>query len=278
MSSTPSNQGTSGKAIASLVLGILSLICIPVLPAIGGLVLGFVGLSDIKRGRSGGKGIAIAGVVTSSLGLVFGLCIGGLILATGGIRSAANRAKSHNNMRQLGLAMHNYHSTYDSFPPANLGSQPGRPQLSWRVAVLPYVEEDFLYRRFDQNAGWDAPQNKPFAQSMPRLFVHPEQELPTRSERTHYQVVVGPDTLFEAGSPHRISEAIRGTSNTIMMVEATEPVIWSKPQDVNYSESQPLPKFGVTSRGFNVVLADGSVIYFDKGTDEKVIRDMLKRK
>jgi prepilin-type processing-associated H-X9-DG protein len=277
MSSTPSNQGTSGKAIASLVLGILSIFCIPLLPALGGLLFGFLGLQDIKNGRASGKGIAIAGLVTSSVGIVTSLLVIGLFVATFYVRGAANRVKSQNTLKQLGLAVHMYNDTFQTFPSPNIGAQPGQQELSWRVAMLPYIEEQGAYSQFDQGAAWDSPRNQPLSRAMPQFYAHPEQDLATRSQMTHYQAVVGPTAFFERDKPHHIADCKRGLTNTIMIVEAGEPVIWSKPQDVNYSDSQPLPKLGVSSSGFNVLFADGHVQFFPKGTDEKVIRELVKR-
>src|SRR5919204_401974 len=64
---------------------------------------------------------------------------------TGSTPEAASRMKCQNNLKQMGLAMHNYHDVYNSFPRGNLGTW-GNDHGSWMFATLPFMEQDNLYK------------------------------------------------------------------------------------------------------------------------------------
>ena len=141
--------GTSGKAIASLVLGLLSIVgmCLTGIP---GLIFGILGLSEIGKsnGRLGGKGLAIAGIVLSCL-FTFISTVGMLLPAVQQVREAARRTVSQNNMRHQILTMHNYDASYMRLPKRDNNG------LSWRVHILPFMKENQLYDRFNLDEPWD---------------------------------------------------------------------------------------------------------------------------
>ena len=169
---SPSSTGTSGKAIASLILGLVSIVgmCFTGIP---GLILGIMGLGDINRsqGRVGGKGLAIVGIVFSSLGTIWTiivLLIGLMLPAIQVTRQAAREMTSVNNVRQMVLSMHNYYaSKKQNFPLQN------RNGLSWRVHILPFIERSDLYERFNLDEPWDSPHNIQLLGEMPSTFECP---------------------------------------------------------------------------------------------------------
>src|SRR4051794_3818491 len=167
--------GTSGKAIASLVLGMMSLVC-TLFTGIPAIILGLLGLSDIERSRGlrTGKGMAITGIVLGGLGstlVVLAVLIALLVPAVQAAREAARRSQCVNNLKQIGLAMHNYNSAYDVFPPAVITDPDGKPLLSWRVLLLPFLDEQALYEQFKLDEPWDSPNNKPLLSRMPKVFI-----------------------------------------------------------------------------------------------------------
>jgi prepilin-type processing-associated H-X9-DG protein len=253
---------TSGNAIASLVLGILSIITCTFgfLFGIPAIICGAMGLNTIGKseGRVGGKGFAITGLVMGCLSLLMiPVMIALLLPAVQAAREAARRSQCVNNMKQIGLAMHNYLSTYDRFPPAASVDANGKPLLSWRVAILPYIEEQGLYSQFKLDEPWDSPNNIKLLSQMPKTYICPS-EPPTGTTTTHYEAIAGPGTIFEGPEGVPINAITDGTSNTILVVEATNPVEWSKPDDVDVNEITT----ALGSKhpgGANALFADGSV-------------------
>jgi prepilin-type processing-associated H-X9-DG protein len=293
----PAATQTSGKAIASLVLGLGSF-CLPVLAAIPAIILALLGLRDIGRshGRITGQGLAIAGIVVSLLGSVVGLVLWVIVAVpallvfglspVGKVQAAAERVKSQNNLRQIGLAMEQYHDKYNKLPMPAIYSPQGKPLLSWRVALLPYLEEEQLYRQFKLDEPWDSPHNKALLSQIPKVYASPKRDATGDPSRTYYQVFVGkreavpgPRPIFTEGGPPLTLAAITnadGRSNTLLVVEAGDAVPWTKPDDLPYSPNEPLPKLGGLSKdGFNVVFADGSVRFLRTNIDEKTLRNLI---
>jgi hypothetical protein len=220
---------TSGKAVASLVLGFLSF-CTFLLAGIPAIVLGALALRDVSRGggRVKGQGLAIGGLV---LGILGTLATCGvipavmLVPAVQKVREAAARVQSQNNLKQIGLAMHMYFgSQLGRVPPAASRGPDGKPLLSWRVAILPHIGEEGLYRQFRLNEPWDSPHNKALLPLMPKVYLLPGEQ-PGPDGLTKYRVFVGPGTAFE-DRPQGVrfpGDFPDGSSNTILVVEAPTP-------------------------------------------------------
>ncbi len=195
--------------------------------------------------------------------------------ATATAQGANERMKSTNNLKQIGLALHNYHDTYGSFPPAAVLSKDGKPLLSWRVLMLPYLENDALYKEFKLDEPWDSDHNKKLLAKMPKVFAPVKGEV---KDSTFYRGLVGGGAFFEEKKKIRIAEITDGTSNTIMVVEAGDAVPWTKPDELPYDPDKPLPKLGGLFDGdFNALFADGAVRFLKKSIDEKVLRGIITR-
>jgi hypothetical protein len=201
------------------------------------------------------------------------------IVAT--IRQKGDRAQCVNNLKQIGLAIHSYHDSYKRLPPAAFSSvndPTGKPLLSWRVAILPFIEQENLYKQFDLNKPWDHPTNKKLIRRMPPIYLMPGVD--AKDGHTHYRVLVGPDTLLEPikgpggrlMSRYNLGNIPDGSSNTILVVEAKEPTIWTRPDDLPYDPNGPLPKLGTSSDGFHAVLGDGSVRFIPSTISERTLR------
>src|SRR5262249_31265753 len=139
-------RGTSGKAIASLILGILGIVPCLIFTGIPALIFGFLGLRDVNesRGRLGGRGLAITRLVLGGLSIaltVFAVPVLLLVPAAQKMRDSADRAQGSNNLKVIGIALHNYHDNYQQFPPAVVYSADGKPLYSWRVLILPFIEQ-----------------------------------------------------------------------------------------------------------------------------------------
>ena len=275
---------TSGAAVASLVLGLLSF-CMTLLTGIPAIILGIIGLNRINKsqGRVTGQGFAITGIVTGGLGtLIFPCLIALLVPAVQAAREAARRAQCTNNLKQIALAMHNYNSAYNHFPPTAIADAQGRPLLSWRVAILPFIEQQALYNQFKFDEPWDSPHNRALIARMPPTYACPSEPVPAGAGTTTYQVPAGPGALFDdAANPEgvQLKDVLDGTSNTLMVVESSRPVPWTKPDDLPVGgPGQPLPPFGSRHPGgYDAAFADGSVRFLKSNVSPAVLRALITR-
>jgi prepilin-type processing-associated H-X9-DG protein len=198
------------------------------------------------------------------------------------------RMKSANNLKQIALAMHNYESMYQRFPQAAVCDKQGKPLLSWRVTILPFVEQGELYKQFKLDEPWDSDHNRKLLPKMPEVYWLPGGAT-RESATTHYRVFIGTGPggasgLFRPGFELRHGyrmadiQAGDGMSNTIMVVEAGEAVPWTKPDELPYHPEKPLPKFAeVHDGGFNAVFFDGSVRFIKNSAPEKPLRYAIMR-
>lgn len=187
---------------------------------------------------------------------------------------------TQNNLKQIVLAMHSFHDMSKKLPPAASFGADGKPNLSWRVHILPFIEQIDLYQQFDLNAPWDDPKNKALLDRMPAIYKVVGRNAPPGE--TYMQVFVSDENepaessaLFKLAKDYMITMAgiTDGTSNTILVAEAEQSVPWTKPDDLHYSAKQPLPKLGdPKGDGFNVAMTDGVVFRVKRGVDETNLR------
>jgi hypothetical protein len=175
----------------------------------------------------------------------------------------ANRARHSNNLKQIALAMHMYADTHGGkLPPAVTYSADGQPLYSWRVELLPYLEQQALYNRFRKNEPWDSPHNKTLLSQMPQCFATPGAV--GRQTTTCYQVFVGNNTPWPGDGrtgPRMPATFLDGTSNTILVAEAANPVEWTKPDDMRLLPGlTPKQLLGqrVSPGKYAVAMADGA--------------------
>jgi Protein of unknown function (DUF1559) len=188
--------------------------------------------------------------------------VAALLPAIQKVRTSAGIQQSINNMKQIALAMHSYHDVNKNFPAHAIYGKDGKPLLSWRVQILPYIEQDQLYKQFHLDEPWDSEHNRPLIAKMPKVYASPLSRL-NNEGKTVYLVPVGKDTVFPPRSKGtRIQDILDGTSNTIWLVEAADShaVEWTKPADLEVNMKNPLA--GLTDgqrKAFAAAFADGSV-------------------
>jgi len=153
----------------------------------------------------------------------------------------------------------------------------GQALLSWRVALLPYLGENDLYKQFRLNEPWDSAHNLKLLKKMPKVFAPPGIKTQTPYS-TFYQVFVGPHAAFEKHRGVRIFEFTDGTSNTILIIEAGFPVPWTKPADLHYAADEPLPELGgIFTDVMHAAFADGSVHTLSRKCDQDMLRRAIVR-
>ncbi len=187
------------------------------------------------------------------------------------IEDRAKIAQDFNHLKQLVLAMHNYHDVNKHFPPAVLIGPDGKTPHSWRVELLPFLDANDLYKQYRMDEPWDSENNKQVLEQMPACLRNPYDD--PKSTNSGYYVLVGPGTIFEGKDGIRIQNITDGTSNTVMIVEAKRTIPWTKPEDISFDPEKPLPELGGFEKGhFATALGDGSARRFET---EKV-KDQLK--
>ncbi len=208
-----------------------------------------------------------------------------LLPAVQSAREAARRAQCVNNLKQIGLAMFNYNEVNGNFPSAAICDKSGKPLLSWRVAILPFLEQQALYNKFKLDEPWDSPNNKELIQYMPSTFTCPSRNQPDPGTTT-YRVFLGGGSMFEMARPTRIVQVTDGTSNTILAVEANEAVPWTKPEGIPFAADNAAPDagpdrlLGAGSKhpgGFNTLFSDGSVKFIKTSVAPAVLRALITR-
>jgi hypothetical protein len=183
--------------------------------------------------------------------------------------------------RQLGLAWHNYHDTFNGFPTAVRFDADGKKtRLSWRVHVLPFLEQRQLYDEFRLNEPWDSEHNKKLISRMPAIFRPANQKLAAEG-KTKFVVPRGEKTIAPDGKrPIGFRDITDGTSNTIMLVEADDEhaVVWTKPDDLEIDLSRPLAGLAVRpAGGLLAAMCDGSLVMFRTSIEVKDLAALFTR-
>lgn len=205
-----------------------------------------------------GRAVVVAAQADPGMSAM-GVMVATLLPAVQAARDAARRMNSQNNLRQIGLAVHNYHDTHREFP-TDIVDEKGNKLLSWRVRLLPFLEESALYEQFHLNEAWNSEHNLKLLAQMPAALKNP---LITDPTATNYLAIKGPGTFWEDGNKKlSFRDITDGTSNTAIVVEANaeKAVPWTKPDDLQVDFNNPLTGLGdLRPTGFHVLMADGSV-------------------
>ena len=217
------------------------------------------------------------------LGVVAAVALFLWLILIPALRTASEKARRYdctNDLKQIGLAMHNYHDRYGCFPAAATFDDRGRPLLSWRVTILPFMEENALYREFRMNEPWYSPHNRTLLGKMPAAFACRLNEARKGwAEMSTYQVIIGPQTIFTGGPAGvRRADVTDGTANTILVLETNDLAPWTAPHDVAFSSASSLGTSGTEHPGgLNAAMADGSVRFIKSTIDPGVLWSLMTR-
>jgi uncharacterized protein DUF1559 len=209
---------------------------------------------------------------------VIGVLIALLLPAVQAAREAARRTQSMNNMKQQMLALLNHESAKKAFP-AHAIYKDGKPLLSWRVQILPYIEQQALYEQFHLDEPWDSEHNRALIQHMPQVYANPN--MPLQAGKTNYLAVVGKDCVFDGTDKGmQLRNITDGTSKTIALVEAdpAKAVEWTKPDDWQFDPNNPSAGLGhIRAGGWLSAFADGSVQFISSTIDQNMLKAFFTR-
>ena len=205
---------------------------------------------------------------------IIGVLSGLLLPAVQAARESARQMQSSNNLRQIMLAMHNYHDANGKFPAQAIAQGDGNPLLSWRVAILPYLGEQALYDQFHLDEPWDSEHNIALLEQMPEFFRNPSN--PPSAGMTTYLVPMGKGVGLSSEGL-KLQEITDGTSNTLAVLDVDPQlgVPWTKPDDLDIRQNEVLD--WLRAEGSNAGFFDGSVRIIDLEIDTEVLEAMMTR-
>ena len=218
--------------------------------------------------------IVIAGIILVLIGL--------LMPATKTAKTSGHRERSSNNLRGIGIALLNYHDTYGTFPPTVVTDSDGRPLYSWRVLLLPFLEEprdQALYDQFDLSQAWDSETNQPLVEQMPEVYTSPFLRRAEFPGMTTYLAVVDPEgkrTFLLPQEGRSLDEVPCGTGNVVMVVEFIDhPVIWTKPEDISPFKLINQTPIEQNELSYFPVLFDDASVHWMPRDDPRQLRKCL---
>ncbi|MFK7766145.1 MAG: DUF1559 domain-containing protein [Mariniblastus sp.] len=218
-------------------------------------------------------------------GYIAPVAIGALLPAVQQVRGAARRVTSMNNLRQCALAAHNFESAYMSFPAAYSVDDKGKKLLSWRVHILPFIEQNELYEKFNLKEPWDSPTNKKLIEQMPEVFRSPISSAAVgkttyRSTAVKTGIIGAPKKPFSNAGSVGFGAITDGSSNTIMYVETSDKLaqFWTQPDEgIDPADFDLKAIFGAYPGGTNVAMGDGSGQFLSETVDKDSFKNLLER-
>lgn len=235
-------------------------------------------VSTLKRNEAGFLLESRTTFPTVDVTVMAPVAVGFLLPAVQQARQAARRAQSQYNLVNIVLALHYFHEASGQFPAAHSQSEDKEPLLSWRVHILPHIEQQELYDKFHLDEPWDSPHNLALLEFMPATFRGPNSKTPP--DHTVYLGVTGENAALSlpkltgeasAASGNSLLDMRDGSSNTVVVLEVSDElaVPWTKPDaDIKLDNFDSNLFYGQFPGGVNVARADGSVEFLGFLTDD----------
>ncbi|MFL5341365.1 MAG: DUF1559 domain-containing protein [Gemmataceae bacterium] len=238
-----------------------------------------------RRKKSGGSSGATIALVVGGVTLMLLIACGGALYFVlrgakkigAGLNEFGERATASQNAEEIYAAFDAYQNANGRFPPPYLKAKDGKPGLSWRVAILPFLDDPrakALHPMFKLDEPWDSPTNRPLLDQMPPVFLGPAGSAPNQ---TRFRVFMGRETMFDPiRQGVRVQDVTDGLAKTILFVEAEQAVPWTKPEELEYDPKKPLPALHrALMNTYMVVAADGEIHDIEASMPEEKIRKWI---
>lgn len=192
--------------------------------------------------------------------------------------------RCQNLLKQIAISLHSYHDDHGCFPPAYIADKQGRPLHSWRVLLLPYMEEKPLYDQYRFDEPWDGPNNRKLADTIVRTYCGAADHAGPRDTETDYVAVVGPGTMWPGERSVTLDDITDGPGSVIAVVEVRNSGIhWLEPRDLHILQMSPTVNAprgqGLSSEhrgGAFAAFADGAVHFLPDSTAADTVRSWLQ--
>jgi prepilin-type processing-associated H-X9-DG protein len=226
--------------------------------------------------------LLVVGIALGVLVICGGVGLALLLPAVQQAREAARRTQCRNNLQQIGMALHNYHESYGAFPPAYIADASGKPMHSWRVLILPFLDQGAMYSEYNFSEPWDGPNNSRLLARIPPQYVCVSHPTAAASMHTAYAAAFGQQCVFRGYEPVKLTEIKDGASNTLVVVEAGDAGIpWMKPEDVDITKHPSLGDPGGFSShhtgGVHGLMCDGSVKFIPQSMSPQTLKALFTR-
>ncbi|WP_373650628.1 DUF1559 domain-containing protein [Schlesneria sp. DSM 10557] len=210
--------------------------------------------------------------------LVIALVVVMLWPATRRGREPARRTQCKNNLKAIGLALHNYHDKYNSFPPAYTVDKDGNPLHSWRTLLLPYLDRQALYDKIDLSKPWNDPVNAEAYKTAAGCYVCPSATVEKATSAT-YLALVAPDSVMRPVQSRSFKDVTDGIATTLIVIEVSsdQAVHWMSPEDASEEVLRELvsTRKPTHSYGGHIAFVDGSVRLLDKNVTYDQVRALV---
>ncbi len=235
-------------------------------------------------------GLTTRRIIASIVGLLIVIGLGGVLIryatpAVTKLSAVRQRTQTIRNLEQIAAALNAYAADHGAYPAPVVRDASGMPMHSWRVAILPYLNESQLYVSYDFNQPWNSPSNSLIVGSMPSVYASPHIS-GFSSNQSHYQLVSGDTTLFPRTGPLGPKKLLDEAAKTALVVEAfptpNSSAVWTEPVELDINAmsfvmgANPGVEIGgVTEGGVGIATVDGEGHFLEETTTPEIIRAIL---
>lgn len=196
------------------------------------------------------------------------------------VRQGRERLASIRNLEKIAAALNAYAADHGTYPAPAITDRRGKPLLSWRVLILPYLGEDDLYDQFNLSAAWDSDKNQTNTYRTPAVFRDPNSQ--GWGSDTAYHLVTGTGTLFPSTGPLGPKQVADGATKTLLVVEGRGASTWTEPVDIDagatggvINAASGVGLGGVSDGGMCVVTVDGRGHFLSEATPSMTVNALV---